>query len=222
MAALKNSERKKIKLIATKESLKVLKKVDIPVEVVRSVQEEGEKLFKRAGFTFSRVPQNLILVTEPTIVLTPGELNIGKNVKMVALDGVTDIHNAAAILRTAAFYGVNYLIISQKNSFSITPSFARASSGGLEFVKIVRTSNLAKTIRFLNEHGVMTVGFSESGGESVPRKADSMCLVLGSEDNGISFAVNRNLSNHFTLKSRGNISTLNVSVAAAIAMQLHF
>jgi 23S rRNA (guanosine2251-2'-O)-methyltransferase len=222
-AALANNNRKKIRLIATKQSATQLGKVNIPVEIVKSVQEEGERLFRKSKFTFTRIPQNLILVAEATPILSPADLIICEQTKIVALDGVTDIQNGAAILRTAAFYGVDYLIISRKNSFSITPSFTKTSCGALEFVKIVRASNLSKTICSLNSKGVNTIGLSEDGQTSGDLKRDGkVCLVLGSEEEGISFAVDRVLSNHFALVGQGKVTTLNVSVAAAIAMQLFF
>ncbi len=58
----------------------------------------------------------------------------------VRLDQITDVHNAAAIMRSAAFYGVDCVLISQKGNFGMGPNFARIASGALEYVKIIQFS----------------------------------------------------------------------------------
>jgi 23S rRNA (guanosine2251-2'-O)-methyltransferase len=91
-------------------------------------------------------------------------------------------------------------------------------------VKIVRCSALPKTITKLKELGVMCVGLSEHASEELNKidNEKSVCLVLGAEDVGMSHAVSRVVDKTIAFKPLGKIKSLNVSVAAAIAMEKIF
>lgn len=237
--ALNNPLRRHVKLICSEKGfldLKRNKKFDIKkidkslIEHVTShqLQELGKRYFKELGFEYQRIPSQVFLVTSRVklfdISSVYEEIKSRKNLKIFCLDRVTDIHNGAAILRTAAFYGVDYLLISMKGNFTISPSFSRISSGALEHVKIVKCSNLSKVLQNLQKFEVQCIGFSESAKGALPPSSliNNVCLVVGAEDVGLSNAVLRALKYHVSFIPRGKISSLNVSVAAAIAMEKFF
>jgi 23S rRNA (guanosine2251-2'-O)-methyltransferase len=163
-----------------------------------------------------------IEVLDPSWIYNQLESRIA--LKILALDQVTDAHNGAAIMRTAAFYGVDVILISSKGNFGLGPNFARIASGACEHVKIVRCSALPKTITKLKDLGVMCVGLSEHATEELNKldTKNSVCLVLGAEDVGMSHAVSRVVDQTIAFKPLGKIKSLNVSVAAAIAMEKIF
>ncbi|EQC51205.1 RNA methyltransferase [Bacteriovorax sp. DB6_IX] len=151
------------------------------------------------------------------------QIDSGRHIKILCLDGVTDVHNAAAIMRTAAFYDVDCIVIATKNNFGVGPSVARIASGALEYVKIVKCSSLPKFISALKKRGVEPIGLTEHTDDSefvVP--GGSRCLILGAEDKGLSNATVRLLDKKIKLNPQGSIQSLNVSVAAAIAMERVF
>jgi 23S rRNA (guanosine2251-2'-O)-methyltransferase len=149
---------------------------------------------------------------------------------MVALDQVTDVHNAAAIMRTSAFYGVDYLSIETKYDHPLSPSFFKIASGATEHVKLLKISHLSRVVQKCRDKHFLCVGFSEDGIEeqlffqqvseaSEKKKYDGLLFVLGAEDQGISPAVKRVLPYNIKLQATKDFCTLNVSSALAIILE---
>ncbi|MGZ3788413.1 MAG: TrmH family RNA methyltransferase [Bacteriovorax sp.] len=237
--ALKNPERAIFEIVATDEGLEELKRrgglkrEEIPMDKVRlleghALQEEAKKNYRDLDLEFQRVPSGIFLLVSPINILEPtwiyNQLESRIPIKILALDQVTDAHNGAAIMRTAAFYGVDAILISSKGNFGLGPGFARIASGATEHVKIVRCSALPKTITKIKELGATCIGLSEhaSGTLGEIDKLKPICLILGAEDVGMSHAVSRVVETTIAFKPLGKIKSLNVSVAAAIAMEKIF
>lgn len=237
--ALKNPERAIYEIVATDEGLEELKKRgglsrnEIPMEKVRlleghALQEEAKRIYRDMDLEFQRVPSQVYMLVSPINIYEPtwiyNQLESRIPLKILALDQVTDAHNGAAIMRTAAFYGVDVILLSAKGNFGLGPGFSRIASGATEHVKIVRCSALPKTITKIKDLGATCIGLSEhaSGtlGEIDAKKP--ICLVLGAEDVGMSHAVSRVVETTISFKPAGKIKSLNVSVAAAIAMEKIF
>lgn len=237
ICALKNSDRTVYKLVGTEDALAEIKKSvkldDIKIEMYAShkVQEEAKKYYKDLSLEYQRVPSGVFLVCSELEVSSVIDLyksaEENKNLKILCLDQVTDVHNAAAILRTASFYGVDFVIVPDKKSFGLTPSFFRIASGAAEYVKLVPVGKLTKTITKLKDLGVNCIALSEHAKgdlneETIRRSEENTCIVLGREDVGISNAVLRVIDNHISLDTQGDIQSLNVSIAAAITMEKCF
>ena len=240
-AALESSIRTNKKLFFTKESLKDFVKVypeykSMPATIKtielgspHDLQQQAEKLFRENNFKFSRVPGNIFCEVDPLPFLNIGSLfdriKSGSGLKILCLDQVTDSHNAAAIIRTAAFYGVDAIVLPGKNSSGFSPNFFRIASGGSEHLKIYKISNLSKFISRSQELEAICVGFSEHSSDDaagIETKGKNVVLVLGNEEKGISHAVMRQLKSFYALKGNGKIKSLNVSVACAVAMEKFF
>lgn len=234
-AALKNPKRRHYKLVGDEDSLSELKKRlsldDFAVELYSShkVQEEAKVLYKKLKKDYVRVPSNCFLQTSALEMINLPEFysQVKPGMKALALDQISDVHNAGAILRTAAFFGVDFILVPPKNSFGLTPSFYRIASGATEFVKLVEVSKLSRVVTKLNEMDCKTIALSEHASEGidgvVESLAESPCLlVLGKEDTGISNAVMRACQHRMSLESQGQIKSLNVSIASALAMQKCF
>jgi 23S rRNA (guanosine2251-2'-O)-methyltransferase len=237
--ALKNFERTIFEIVATEEGLEDLKKrgglkpSEIPMSKVRIVgghelQEEAKAIYRELDYEFQRVPSQVFMLVSPISIYEPtwiyNQLESRIPIKILALDQVTDAHNGAAIMRTAAFYGVDVILISTKGNFGLGPGFSRIASGATEYVKIVRCSALPKTITKIKELGAICIGLSEhaSGELGEISKSKPICLILGAEDVGMSHAVSRVVETTISFKPAGKIKSLNVSVAAAIAMEKIF
>lgn len=235
VAALNNDNRRHYRLVAEEETLGEIKKLtnteDVKCEVysAHKVQEEAKVLYKELGLEYYRVPANCFLQTSKLDILNLNQFysEFTSTTRILALDQISDVHNAGAILRTAAFFNVDYVLIPPRNSFGLTPSFYRIASGASEFVKLVETPKLSRAISKLNEMGCLTIALSEhaSAGldEALGHGDDKACaLVLGKEDTGISHAVMRVCQHQLSLISQGKIKSLNVSIASALAMQKCF
>ena len=235
-AALKNPSRSHMKLVATDEGLQELqrkhrivpKNYNVKTDILSShaLQEQAKKLCMHMDLDFTRVPSGIYLQTSPLQTYTIQEFLTNPNARLLALDQITDVHNGAAILRSACFYGVTGVLIPSEKSFGLTPSFYRIASGATEYVNLIRVNSLSKAVGQMNEAGFLTVGLSEHSSENLTqadlRAQKKICLLLGAEETGLSNAVARLVQKNMSLPSQGEIKSLNVASAAAIAMEKCF
>jgi 23S rRNA (guanosine2251-2'-O)-methyltransferase len=121
---------------------------------------------------------------------------------------------------------VTGVLIPSSKSFGLTPSFYRIASGATEYVNLIRVNSLSRAVGQLNDAGFLTVGLSEHSSENLTqadlRAQDKICLLLGAEETGLSHAVARLVQKNMSLPSQGEIKSLNVASAAAIAMEKCF
>ncbi|MFZ8933383.1 MAG: TrmH family RNA methyltransferase [Bacteriovoracaceae bacterium] len=238
--AIKNPKRIVEKVVATQKGWSEIKKklnrddflkVETKLEVMgpHDFQEFGKKTYKENNFNYSRIPGGVLLICEKLPLLKAEEIYklVETKRKIVILDQVTDIQNAAAILRTASFYNVDAVIFPLKGSVTLNPSFFRIASGATEQVPIHFCSNLAKMIKKLQQKDVACIGLSEHAKETLEQTLEgtqekTICLVLGAEDIGLSNAVEFCISKKGKLSPLGKMKSLNVSVASAVSMEKVF
>ncbi len=139
---------------------------------------------------------------------------------IVVLDGITDVRNFGAIARTCECAGVDAIVIPERNSVSVNADAIKTSAGALHHIPVCREKNLHVAVKMLKENGYHVVGASEKGSVNYT-KIDytvPVALVMGSEDVGISPDILRMCDSLVSIPEFGNISSLNVSVAAGIMM----
>jgi len=138
--------------------------------------------------------------------------------------GVTDADPRAGITRPCApstsALRAHGLVIPARGSASVTPGAVKASAGATERVRIAEVLNLLKAIDGLREAGVRVLGAGAGDGERLDRVdfAQPIALVIGAEGKGMREAVARRCDGLFHVPQRGEVSSLNASVAAAIAL----
>ena len=139
---------------------------------------------------------------------------------ILALDGVTDVRNFGAIVRTAECSGVHAVLIPEKGSASVNADAIKTSAGALHKVPVCKTRSLRETFRKLKENGLQIISASEKAEKNYYQTnfTKPTLLVVGSEEKGISNAI-ISLSDEFVkIPLLGEIKSLNVSVAASILM----
>lgn len=139
---------------------------------------------------------------------------------VLVLDGITDPHNLGAIIRTAAFTGVDGIVLPKDRSVSVTDTVHRISSGGTEYVSIVQVTNIASALTELKDIGFWIVGFSEHSKQGIHQlKRDfNPVIVIGNEEKGMRPLVKDKCDFLVQIQGAGRLKSLNASVAAAIAM----
>jgi len=144
----------------------------------------------------------------------------GKEPFILVLDGVTDIRNFGAIARTAECAGVNAIVVPAKGGAAVNADAIKTSAGALHLIPVCRVNDLAATVRFLKESGIRIVAATEKGADDYDNADYSgpKCLVMGAEDKGVSNEILELADIRSKIPLKGQISSLNVSVAAGIIL----
>jgi len=139
---------------------------------------------------------------------------------LVILDQITDPHNVGAILRSCAAFGVVAVIVPARNSVEYSGVLAKAASGALEHVPLVRVTNLARTLKTLQQAHVSVVGFDSEASEELTTLGSyqRIALVFGAEGKGMRRLTRENCDHLVRLNISGAIKSLNVSNACAVAL----
>jgi 23S rRNA (guanosine2251-2'-O)-methyltransferase len=140
---------------------------------------------------------------------------------VLALDHLQDPQNVGALLRTAEAAGLHGAIISSRRAVGVTPAVVSASAGASEHLRIAQVTNLVRTLETLKSDGLWVVGL-ESHPDALPyHRVDldlPLVLVVGAESQGLSRLVRETCDLLLRLPIRGQIESLNASVAGGIAL----
>lgn len=140
---------------------------------------------------------------------------------LLGLDGVTDPHNFGALLRTAECAGVTGVVIPKNRSVNVTATAAKASAGAVEHMPMASVSGLPQAIQGLRKSGLWVVGLDPDGPTSIydlKVAEDPIVLVMGAEGAGLSRLVKERCDVLASIPQYGDVASLNVSAAGAIAM----
>jgi len=136
------------------------------------------------------------------------------------LDQVQDPHNLGACLRTADAAGVHGIIISKDNSSGITPTVCKVACGAAETVPVYQVTNLARTLRWLKDQNIWIVGMTGEAEQSIFSADFTMplALVMGAEATGMRRLTQQQCDFLLKIPMKGQVESLNVSVAAAVVV----
>jgi 23S rRNA (guanosine2251-2'-O)-methyltransferase len=137
---------------------------------------------------------------------------------LIILDGITDVRNFGAIARTAECLGADALIIPSDNSVRITEDAIKTSAGALYNIPVCRETNLVDTVLLLQQMGVKVIAASEKASGIIDDVdfTQSVAIVLGAEDKGVSASVLKRVDQVCKIPMSGKTESLNVSVSAGM------
>jgi 23S rRNA (guanosine2251-2'-O)-methyltransferase len=144
----------------------------------------------------------------------------GREPFFLLIDRVTDVRNFGAMARTAECAGLDGIVIEEKGNAPITGDAVKTSAGALNHIPVCRVKSLPKTINLLRENGIQIIACTEKGNHllyDLDLKGPT-ALLMGSEEDGISNDLLRSADSLARIPLKGNIQSLNVSVAAAVAI----
>ena len=138
----------------------------------------------------------------------------------LGLDGVTDAHNLGACLRNADGAGVAAVIVPKDKSASMTATVSKVACGAAEVVPLVRVTNLARTMRALQEKGVWFVGTAGEATHDVyqAKLTGPLAIVMGAEGDGMRRLTRETCDDLIKIPMAGSVSSLNVSVASGVCL----
>ena len=140
---------------------------------------------------------------------------------IIFLDRVQDPHNLGAIARTAEIFGAHGLVVPAKDSAKISPGAIRASAGALEHIEFTIVNSISKTLEYLKKMNFQVFSLDMDGENIKDIKIDNkipIALVVGSEHDGISKRIIDTSDKILSVPMKGEISSLNVSVATGIIL----
>jgi len=218
-AALKNKKRHIFNLFCTPENEKTLKAAfeNTPFNVV--LKKEIEKLVGT-----SAVHQGYALVTNPlpnvSLEKICAQTKDKERCHVLILDQVTDVQNIGAIIRSAAAFGAEAIVVQDKNTPLENGAMAKASAGTIELIDIVRVTNLNRAIDFLKQNGFWIVGLDAHAKQKLDEidRQTKLAFVLGSEGDGMRRLTQESCDLTVRLEINENVESLNVSNTAAIVL----
>ena len=161
--------------------------------------------------------QGIVLEVEDYKYATLDDIIDGKDNLIVMLDHIEDPHNFGAIIRSCEAAGVNGIIIPNVRSVSVNSTVMKTSVGTAEKMKIVQVTNLNSTIKILKDNGYWIFGTDMVGQDYT--KLDyrgKTCIICGNEGDGMSKLVKENCDFIASIPMKGEVNSLNASVATAI------
>lgn len=152
--------------------------------------------------------------------LLPKIFEEGREPLMVMLDGVNDVRNFGAIVRSAACFGADAIIIPEKNAARISADAVKASAGALNTFPVCRVKSMTKCLTFLKESGLKAISATEKAKDIAGTAVltGPVVVILGSEERGISRELLAMSDIQVSIPITGAISSLNVSVSAGIML----
>ncbi|KJY86448.1 23S rRNA methyltransferase [Vibrio neptunius] len=139
---------------------------------------------------------------------------------LLVLDGVTDPHNLGACLRNADAAGVAAVIVPKDKSANITATVSKVACGAAETVPLIRVTNLARTMRALQEQGIWFVGTAGEATHDLyqAKLTGPLAIVMGAEGDGMRRLTRETCDDLIKIPMAGSVSSLNVSVASGVCL----
>jgi len=139
---------------------------------------------------------------------------------LLILDGVTDPHNLGACLRSAEAAGVHAVIVPKDRSALLNATAKKVASGAAETMPLIRVTNLARTLRYLQEQNVWVVGTAGEADHTLyqSKLTGSIAIVMGAEGEGMRRLTREHCDELISIPMAGTVSSLNVSVATGVCL----
>lgn len=221
VVALNNPKRRCKNLYITKSVWQDLEKdfpnLKIPVHVVSSNEIE---MMLPIGSNH----QNILLEAYPLekIYLEDVIAQVSNKSRscLVILDQITDPHNIGAIIRSAAAFSVDAVILPENNSPKENNTIIKCAAGACETVPMVNVTNIASCIKELKNHGYWVIGLDGNSKLELSNKifSDKIVIIMGSEDTGMRKLTKSNCDYLVKIPISASLESLNVSNAAAITL----
>jgi 23S rRNA (guanosine2251-2'-O)-methyltransferase len=147
-------------------------------------------------------------------------LDEGVDARVVVLDQASDPRNVGAVIRSAAAFGARAVVVQERHSPEATGALAKAASGALEFLPVIRVTNIARSLETMKQARFWCLALDASASRTVAdvRPASRLAIVIGAEGKGLRRLVQASCDESVRIPISNAIESLNVSVAAAIVL----
>ena len=220
--ALKNNSRKVLRVFLTEESKKSIHRSSPKINLLKDIKvyfkskKELDNYCKNDGIQhqgFVAEVEHLEIIELKSFIKNKDELTF------VCLDGVTDPRNIGSIIRSAASFNIDGLIVKERNFPKESKLMYKSASGCVEHLKIFEVSNINTTLKFLRDKNFWVYGFSGDGEKDMSKVkwSGNNILLFGSEGFGLKKHTSKYSDFSVRININSNIESLNISNSAAIA-----
>ena len=202
----KNIDSKKVK-----ELIKIAQQKNVEVKNIKSKNE----------WKFTST-EYVAAICVPKKIYSESDLKKFNETNFIVCDHIQDTNNLGAIARSAASFDFNVMCVPERRSARLSERTFKISSGGLEKVDILEYKSIFSLLKKFQSLDVWTIGLDMDGEaelESLDLGNQKLAFFIGSEEKGLSDEIKNKLDNVVRIQMSKNIESLNVSVAAGIAMQ---
>jgi len=219
--ALKNPNRKVIRVFLTEESKKTINRENQNLNLLKNIKvyfktkKELDKYCKNEQILHQGFVAEVEKLEYPSLKDFIKKKN---NINLVCLQGVTDPRNIGSVIRSAVSFNIDGLIVKERNFPEISKTLYRSSSGSIEYMNIFKVSNINTTLKYLRENNFWVYGFDMKGKKDLMEidwKGNNV-LLFGSEGTGLNLKTSKYVDFNVKIKINKQIESLNISNSAAI------
>ena len=219
--ALKNPNRKVIRVFLTEESKKTINRENQNLNLLKNIKvyfktkKELDKYCKNEQILHQGFVAEVEKLEYPSLKDFIKKKN---NINLVCLQGVTDPRNIGSVIRSAVSFNIDGLIVKERNFPEISKTLYRSSSGSIEYMNIFKVSNINTTLKYLRENNFWVYGFDMKGKKDlieIDWKGNNV-LLFGSEGTGLNQKTSKYVDFNVKIKINKQIESLNISNSAAI------
>ena len=222
--ALKNPNRKVLKIFLTEESKKTLNKENYNSNLLKNTKifYKTKKELDRLCSKEQTSHQSLIAEVEHLENINIKEyINLKEtkaNITLVALEEVTDPRNIGSIIRSATSFNIDGLIVKERSFPSESKLLYKSASGCIEHIHIFEVSNISTTLKYLRTKNFWICGFDKSGNKDFTKHdwSGNNIILFGSEGYGLKYQTLKNSDFLLKIKINEKIESLNISNSAAV------
>ena len=223
--ALRNSRRKVLKIFLTEDSKKTLNKNNQDQNILKDIKifyktrKELDRLCSKEQISHQGLIAEIEHTEKKEIKEYLKEKENKKNITFVALEDVTDPRNLGSIIRSAASFNIDGIIVKERSFPSESKLLYKSASGCMEHISVFEVSNINTTLKFLKEKNFWVSGFDMNGKKDLTDHdwEGNNVLLFGSEGYGLKFQTIKKADFLVKINIISNVESLNISNSAAIA-----
>ena len=222
--ALRNSRRNVLKIFLTEDSKKKLNKDNLNLNLLKNTKifyktiKELDRLCTKEQISHQGLLAEIEHIQNITLKDYLHSAKCKKNITFVALEDVTDPRNIGSIMRSAASFNIDGLIIKERSFPSESKLLYKSASGSIEHINIFQVSNISTTLKYLKTKNFWICGFSKDANKDFTKHDwnGNNVLVFGSEGYGLKYQTLKNSDFLLRININEKIESLNISNSAAV------
>ena len=222
--ALKNPNRRVLRIYLTEDSKKILNKDYQHLNLLKSIKiyyktkKELDRLCSKDQISHQGLIAEIEHLEKANLKDYLNSIDNRNDSTLVALEDVTDPRNIGSIIRSAASLNINGIIVKERSFPSESKLLYKSASGSIEHINIFEVSNISTTLKYLKKNNFWICGFDKSGNKNFTKHdwRGNNVLLFGSEGYGLKYQTSKNSDFLLKIQISNKIESLNISNSAAI------